>query len=120
MTTEQPVTWKKDLLDPEFIKKDHVAIAILVMWAIWSNRSKYAHGEVKFQPHKSMEIIYELIRALDIPSSVEVTNVGSKALYNARHLGVVFREVNWYFFKHRCLIVKGRRLIRCFSCTNRH
>ena len=74
-----PVTWKKDLLDPEFIKKDHVAIAILVMWAIWSNRSKYAHGEVKFQPHKSMEIIYELIRALDIPSPVAVTNVGSKS-----------------------------------------
>ena len=43
-----PVTWKKDLLDPEFIK-DHAAIAISVMWAIWSNGNKYVLGNVVIQ-----------------------------------------------------------------------
>lgn len=36
-----PTTWSRDLLDANFISKDQAAIAISVMWTIWSSRNKY-------------------------------------------------------------------------------
>lgn len=62
-----PLTWKQDLLDSAFLKKDHAVVIISVMWVIWSNRNKYTHGEAQYQPLKSMELIHELITSLDIP-----------------------------------------------------
>lgn len=63
-----PLTWKQDLLDASFVKKEYAAVAISVMWAIWKNRNKYSHGEDHYQPQKSMELIHELITSLNIPS----------------------------------------------------
>ena len=39
------------------------------MWAIWSNWNKYTYDEIKFQPIRLMELIREMIQALDIPTS---------------------------------------------------
>lgn len=41
---------------------------VSVMWVIWSSRNKYTHEEIIYQPVKSMKIVEELIRALDVPS----------------------------------------------------
>ncbi|XBI78249.1 hypothetical protein VPH35_087974 [Triticum aestivum] len=49
------------------MSKDKAAIAISVMWAIWSSRNKYTHEEIKFQPSRSMDLIQELIQALHVP-----------------------------------------------------
>ena len=40
---------------------------ITVMWAVWHSRNSYTHGELAYQPVKSMVIIEEIIRALEIP-----------------------------------------------------
>jgi hypothetical protein len=37
------------------------------MWTIWGSRNSYNHGEVKYQPLKSMGLVDELIKALEIP-----------------------------------------------------
>lgn len=52
-----PETWAKDLLDSSFISPRTSAIAISVMWVIWSSRNKYTHEEIR----------YELLAALDVP-----------------------------------------------------
>ena len=62
-----PLTWSRDLLDGNFMSKDKAAIAISVMWAIWSSRNKYTHEEIKFHPSRSMDLIQELIQALHVP-----------------------------------------------------
>lgn len=41
-----PLTWLRDLLDPSFISKDRAVIAFSEIWAIWSSRNKYTHGEI--------------------------------------------------------------------------
>lgn len=61
------VTLAKDLLDPLFVDQRTGAIAISVMWAIWSSRNKYTHDEIKYQPIKSMQIVDELLSSLEIP-----------------------------------------------------
>jgi hypothetical protein len=62
-----PVTWARDILDPSFISRKDAEVTVSVMWAIWTSRNKYTHGEVAFQPRKSMELVDEFIRSLDIP-----------------------------------------------------
>ena len=69
LPTMLPMTWTRDLLDPSFIAKEDAAVVISVMWAIWSDRNKYTHGERQYQPLRSMEIIQEHLRALNIPAS---------------------------------------------------
>lgn len=59
----------RDLLNSEIVSKEHAAIIITVMWAIWSSRNKYTHEEVGYQPHKSMELVDELIKSLHIPDA---------------------------------------------------
>jgi ribonuclease HI len=49
------------------MSKKVAAIVVSVMWAIWSNRNKYTHGEAHYQPLKSMELVNELLRALELP-----------------------------------------------------
>jgi hypothetical protein len=63
-----PVTWARDILDPSFISRKDAEVTVLVMWAIWTSRNKYTHGEVAFQPRKSMELVDEFICSLDIPA----------------------------------------------------
>jgi hypothetical protein len=62
-----PVTWTMNVVDPSFLNKRDASIAISVMWAIWTSRNKYTHGEVVYQPRKAMELVDEFIKALDIP-----------------------------------------------------
>ena len=38
-----------------------------MMWTIWGSRNSNNHGEVKYQPKKSMELVNELITSLEIP-----------------------------------------------------
>lgn len=52
-----PSTWSRDILDPMFLSKEKVAIAMSVMWAIWSSSNKYTHKEIKYQPNESMQIM---------------------------------------------------------------
>lgn len=37
------------------------------MWAIWSSRNNYNHGETQYQPLRSMELVHEFIKSMDIP-----------------------------------------------------
>jgi hypothetical protein len=67
-----PATWARDILDPSLIKKYDAAIVVSVMWAIWGSRNKYNHGEEKYQPLKSMELVYEFVKSLDIPMTESV------------------------------------------------
>ena len=62
-----PLSWSQDLLDQRLYKKDVAAIMITVMWVVWHTRNNYTHGELVYQPIKSMVIIEEIIRALEIP-----------------------------------------------------
>lgn len=50
----------------KLLSKEKAAVVVSVMWAIWSNWNKYAHEEIKYQPAKSMQIIQELIVAVDV------------------------------------------------------
>jgi ribonuclease HI len=67
-----PATWARDILDPSLIKKYDAAVVVSVMWAIWGSRNKYNHGEEKYQPLKSMELVYEFVKSLDIPMTESV------------------------------------------------
>jgi hypothetical protein len=62
-----PHTWSKDILDREIVSKKDAAVAVSVMWTIWGSRNSYNHGEVKYQPLRSIELVDELIKAIDIP-----------------------------------------------------
>ena len=62
-----PVTWREDILDSQILSKKVSAIVVSVMWSIWSIRNKFTHGEDQFQHLKSMELVNELIRALEFP-----------------------------------------------------
>lgn len=43
-----PMTWARDILDSMFISKERTAVAVSVMWAIWSSRNKYTHDDITF------------------------------------------------------------------------
>jgi hypothetical protein len=43
-----PVTWAMDILDPSLMNRKNAVIVVSVMWAIWTNRNKYTHGEVVY------------------------------------------------------------------------
>ena len=58
-----------DILDSDIICKREAAVIISVMWTIWGSRNSYNHGEVKYQPTKSVELVNELITSLEIPSN---------------------------------------------------
>jgi hypothetical protein len=49
------------------LSKKVAAIGLSVMWSIWNSGNKYTDEEVKFQPLKSVELVDEVIRALEIP-----------------------------------------------------
>ena len=72
LPTLLPMTWTRDLLDPSFIAKEDAAVVISVMWAIWSDRNKYTLGERQYQPIRSMELIQEHLRALNIPANDKI------------------------------------------------
>lgn len=77
-----PATWTRDLLDPVFEKGSAAAATIIsVMWAIWSSRNKYTHEKIQYQPHKSVEIIDEMIRSLYIPTPAVPVQQGSKSIW---------------------------------------
>ena len=62
-----PHTWAEDILVPEVVPRRDAEVLITVMWAIWHSRNKYTHEEVKFQPQRSMQIIDDIVRSLEIP-----------------------------------------------------
>ncbi|XBH86658.1 hypothetical protein VPH35_074280 [Triticum aestivum] len=45
------------------------------MCAVWSNRNKYRHAKIQYQPIRSMEIIQEHTRALEIPTKKQQSQV---------------------------------------------
>jgi hypothetical protein len=51
-------------LDPNIISLRDAEVTVSVMWAIWTSRNKYMHGEIVFRPRKSIELVDEFIRAL--------------------------------------------------------
>ena len=64
-----PVTWTRDILYASLIKKYDAAVAVSVMWAIWGSRNKFNHGEEKYQPKKSMDLVDEFIKSLEFPGT---------------------------------------------------
>jgi hypothetical protein len=52
-------------LDYEVICKKDATVAVSVMWTIWGSRNSYNHGEVKYQPLKSLELVDELVKAIE-------------------------------------------------------
>lgn len=72
-----PSTWTLDLLDSKMVQKDQATIIISVMWTIWSSRNKYTHEEIKYQPHKSVELVDELIKSMNIPSPARAATVST-------------------------------------------
>ena len=71
MPALHPVTSARDVHDHTFMCKKDAAVSVSVLWAIWSNRNKYTHKEIAYQPYRSMQLIQELVRALDIPAVEE-------------------------------------------------
>ena len=63
-----PSSFAEDMLVREIIPRREAEIMITVMWAVWHSRNKYTHGEEKFQPLKSMEIIEDIVRSLELPA----------------------------------------------------
>ena len=61
-----PLTWAEDLLEPEIVPRKEAEVLIIVLWAVWHSRNKYTHGEEKFQPYKSMQLIDDIVRSLEI------------------------------------------------------
>jgi hypothetical protein len=69
-------TWCRDVLDPDIVGKREATIAVSVMWTILGSRNNYDHGEVKYQPRKSMDLVDELIKSLEIPCTREWAPAG--------------------------------------------
>ena len=40
-----PVTWTRDILDPEICSNDQLGAILCGMWAIWTARNRRRHGE---------------------------------------------------------------------------
>uniref|UniRef100_A0ACD5THT7 Uncharacterized protein n=1 Tax=Avena sativa TaxID=4498 RepID=A0ACD5THT7_AVESA len=40
------------------------------MWSIWGSRNSYNHGDVKYQPMRSMELVDEVIKTLEMPPPI--------------------------------------------------
>ncbi|CAM0872492.1 unnamed protein product [Alopecurus aequalis] len=68
-----PSTWAEDMLSPEVIPRKDAGIMIIVMWAVWHSRNRFTHGEEKFQPQRSMELIDDIVRSLELPPSPKLT-----------------------------------------------
>lgn len=102
--------------------KESAAITVSVMWAIWTNRNKYTHKEVQYQPRKSMELIKELIHSLDMPQTptpkvvvrhrwqapvvgwVKANIDGAVDRSNAcSGVGIVMRDHNGLFQRAKCI-----------------
>ena len=62
-----PATWVRDVLVDSNFSKEQVPIAVTVMWCIWTSRNKYVHGEEKYQPLGSMQLIEEQLALLELP-----------------------------------------------------
>lgn len=73
-------------IDHRIISKDDAAVMITLMWSIWHSRNSYTHGEEEYQPHQSMIIIEEIVRALDIPVK-EKMRVQQKVQWRAPVVG---------------------------------
>jgi ribonuclease HI len=87
-----PVTWARDMLDTQIMKKKDAAVAISVMWCIWGSRNSYNHGEVKYQPMKSMDLVDEFVKTLEIPSQLVPTQVKEIQLWSRPRAG--WRKMN--------------------------
>ncbi|PNT68029.1 hypothetical protein BRADI_3g34905v3 [Brachypodium distachyon] len=64
-----PASWAGDILQRDLLSKEDAAVAITVMWCIWSSRNNCLHGKEKFQPKRSLELVGELVSALELPAS---------------------------------------------------
>ena len=73
-----PATWSRDVLDADIMSKREAAIAVSVMWTIWGSRNSYNHGDVKYQPLRSVELVDELIKSLEIPAQEDPSAVVQK------------------------------------------
>jgi ribonuclease HI len=62
-----PVTWAKDILCESFFNQQEKAIITSVMYSIWSSRNNLTHGESGFSPAKTMEMVKETLRTLELP-----------------------------------------------------
>jgi hypothetical protein len=70
LTSLHPMTWTKDILcDPRYTADERAKITT-VMYNIWTSRTNITHGEVGYNPAKSMEFISETLRPLELPKSV--------------------------------------------------
>jgi ribonuclease HI len=62
-----PLTWTKDILcDPRYTPDERAKI-ITVMYNIWTSRNNITHGEMGYNPAKSMEFISETLSLLEMP-----------------------------------------------------
>jgi hypothetical protein len=65
-----PLTWTKDILcDPRYTVDGRAKITT-VMYNIWTSRNNITHGEVGYNPAKSMEFITETLSLLELPKKV--------------------------------------------------
>lgn len=55
------------------MSKEDAAVAITLMWCIWTSRNSYVHGKETFQPRKSLGLVSELVAALELPISGSTT-----------------------------------------------
>lgn len=64
------LTWAMDLLDPMLISKHEAAITISVVGCMEQQKQVYPSGH---QHVRSMELVQELTRAMDIPAKVSAS-----------------------------------------------
>mgnify|MGYP005830338081 CR=1 FL=1 len=77
-----------DLLEPTLISKHEAAITISDVLVVWRNRNKYTDEDIQYQHVRSMELVQELTRAMDIPAKAEVTAL-AQARWKLAGVGMV-------------------------------
>uniref|UniRef100_A0A0E0RI21 Uncharacterized protein n=1 Tax=Oryza rufipogon TaxID=4529 RepID=A0A0E0RI21_ORYRU len=86
-----PATWSRDVLDADIMSKREAAIAVSVI------RNSYNHGDVKYQPLRSVELVDELIKSLEIPAQEDPSAVDGVA-----GAGIVARDNTGNFVTAEC------------------
>jgi len=63
-----PVTWARDLVDPDVFPAKSVAVVLCGMWSLWMSRNKKRHGErdvpVKFAVQWAIDTAFDLWQIL--------------------------------------------------------
>lgn len=99
------------------VNKKDAAVIVSVMWAIWSGWNNYTHEAVHYQPLRSMHLVEEFVKALEVPQQEKIVMEDRRerwrpSIYSGLKsilmvpwtLSVVWLEqVSWHAIMRECL-----------------